>query len=84
LLDEPFAGSDSASADAMVTAVMSVADSGCGVILVDHNVDIVAILVDRIILLNHGVVVFDGDPDACLQSDEMREVYFGGVSAHDT
>ncbi len=79
LLDEPFAGGDVAGVAGISAAIRHIADSGCGVILVDHNVDIVARLVDRIVLLNFGAVVFDGDPAECLASAEMQDVYFGAA-----
>lgn len=77
LLDEPFAGADSIGIAAISEAVRTVRGEGCGIILVDHNVDIVASLVDRIMLLRSGAVVFDGDPAECLASPEMQDVYFG-------
>ena len=77
LLDEPFAGADSGGIAAISAAVRAVRAEGHGIILVDHNVDIVASLVDRIMLLRSGSVVFDGDPAECLASSEMQDVYFG-------
>ncbi|GAA3940520.1 ABC transporter ATP-binding protein [Actinomadura viridis] len=77
LLDEPFAGADATGVAAISEAVRAVRAQGHGIILVDHNVDIVASLVDRIMLLRSGTVVFDGDPAECLASPEMQDVYFG-------
>ena len=77
LLDEPFAGADSRVIDGIHDAIDAVRSRGCGVILVDHNVDLVAALVDRVMLLDQGRVVFDGDPTECLQSPQMQQVYFG-------
>jgi branched-chain amino acid transport system ATP-binding protein len=77
LLDEPFAGADANGVAGVSEAIRAVAARGHGVILVDHNVDLVASLVDRIMLLDRGRVVFDGDPGACLRSEEMQQVYFG-------
>jgi branched-chain amino acid transport system ATP-binding protein len=79
LLDEPFAGGDAGGVAGVSAAIRHIAASGCGVILVDHNVDIVARLVDRIVLLNFGVAVFDGSPAECLASVEMQDVYFGAA-----
>ena len=81
LLDEPFAGGDLKGVAAMTTAVGRVVERGCGVLLVDHNIDIVAQLVDRMVLMDQGAVVFDGTPAEALASDEMRHVYFGEHSA---
>ncbi len=77
LLDEPFAGSDARGVAGISEAIRTVKERGHAVILVDHNVDLVASLVDRIMLLDRGRVVFDGDPAACLASSEMQAVYFG-------
>jgi branched-chain amino acid transport system ATP-binding protein len=77
LLDEPFAGADADGVEGIVEALRTVQSRGHGVILVDHNVDLVASVVDRIMLLAEGRVRFDGDPVECLASDDMRAVYFG-------
>lgn len=77
LLDEPFAGSDGGGEAGIREAIADVRRRGHGVVLVDHNIDIVASLVHRIVLLADGAVVFDGDPAACMRSPEMRRVYFG-------
>lgn len=78
LLDEPFAGADSDGVSGIVEAINEVRRRQHGVILVDHNVDLIASLADRVLLLDQGRVVFDGPPEACLASAEMRAVYFGG------
>jgi branched-chain amino acid transport system ATP-binding protein len=77
LLDEPFAGSDAVTVEHVINALHDIRSAGCGVILVDHNVDLVARLVDRIVLMDQGRVVFEGSPETCLASKEMRSVYFG-------
>lgn len=77
LLDEPFAGSDARGVEGIAEVIRTVQRRGHGVILVDHNVDLVASLVDRIMLLDRGQVAFNGDPRECLASPEMQRVYFG-------
>jgi branched-chain amino acid transport system ATP-binding protein len=77
LLDEPFAGSDASGVAGIIEVVHTVQRRGHAVILVDHNVDLVARLVDRILLLDRGRSVFDGDPRECLSSPQMQQVYFG-------
>jgi branched-chain amino acid transport system ATP-binding protein len=81
LLDEPFAGGDVRGVEGMTHALERIVERGCGILVVDHNVDIVAALVHRIVLMDQGRVVFDGDPQECLRSPEMRQVYFGGEVA---
>jgi branched-chain amino acid transport system ATP-binding protein len=81
LLDEPFAGGDPRGVAGMTNALSRIVERGCGVLVVDHNVDIVAALVDRMVLMEQGRVVFDGPPQEALASPEMRLAYFG--AAHD-
>lgn len=83
LLDEPFAGADAQGIAGVIEAVRIVQRRGNGVILVDHNVDLVSALVDRVMLLNLGRVAFDGPPAECLASEEMQLVYFGTAGDDD-
>jgi branched-chain amino acid transport system ATP-binding protein len=83
LLDEPFAGSDAHGIAGISEVVRTVQRRGHGIILVDHNVDLVSMLVDRVMLLDRGHVAFDGDPHECVVSPEMQRVYFGVVEADD-
>ncbi|MFD4181130.1 ABC transporter ATP-binding protein [Rhodococcus sp. NPDC058514] len=77
LLDEPFAGADHNGIAAIAGAVRQIQQQGRGVVLVDHNVDLIAELATTVVLLNFGAVAFHGSPEECLASDAMREVYFG-------
>lgn len=77
LLDEPFAGADAHSIEGIIDAIHKVQSRGHGVVLVDHNVDLLTSLADRVVLLAQGKVVFEGTPEACLASEEMQQVYFG-------
>lgn len=77
LLDEPFAGADHTGIAAIAGAVRKIQAQGRGVVLVDHNVDLIAELATTIVLLDFGSVAFHGAPAECLASDAMREVYFG-------
>ncbi|WP_405102945.1 ABC transporter ATP-binding protein [Micromonospora sp. NBC_01412] len=81
LLDEPFAGSDAQGVAAVAKVIRKVQRRGHAVILVDHNMDLVARLVDRVLLLDRGRVAFDGDPQECLASPQMRQVYLGSTDA---
>lgn len=83
LLDEPFAGADPSGISGIIDAIRTVQHRGQAVILVDHNVDLIADLADRVMLLSQGTVVFDGEPAACVASKEMKQVYFGGEGSDD-
>jgi branched-chain amino acid transport system ATP-binding protein len=80
LLDEPFAGADPDGIERICAALRQVAADGFGVLVVDHNVDIIAALVNRLVLMNQGSVVFNGSAAEGMSSPQMREVYFGTAS----
>lgn len=77
LLDEPFAGADGASVNVILGAIRTARDAGCAVLLVDHNVDLVARASDRVALMHQGKIAVHGTPDECLASDVVRQVYLG-------
>lgn len=77
LCDEPFSGVDERGSQRISEAIHEVTQDGCSVILIDHNIDLVAGMVDRMVLMDHGRVSFDGDPRDCVKSPEMEEAYFG-------
>ncbi|WAX56337.1 ATP-binding cassette domain-containing protein [Jatrophihabitans cynanchi] len=81
LLDEPFAGADGSGVGGISEVIAILKRRDHGVILVDHNVDLVAGLADRVLLLDLGRVVFEGSPRDCMQSQEMQQVYFGTATA---
>ena len=77
LVDEPFSGVDERGSQRIADAIHEVAQGGCSVVLIDHNIDLVARIVDRMVLMAAGRVSFDGDPQDCVTSPEMEEAYFG-------
>lgn len=83
LLDEPFAGSDPDGIAAISHAIRQVRNSGRSVVLVDHNVDLIAEMSDAVVLLADGQVVFEGTPEACMRSKEMQAVYFGAATSEE-
>lgn len=62
ILDEPAAGLDPRGRDGILTKVKEMHRSGMTVILVSHNMEDVARLCDRLLVLNKGQLVADGSP----------------------
>jgi branched-chain amino acid transport system ATP-binding protein len=79
LLDEPFPGVDDEGLGAVLEALSFIGSRGTAVVLIDHNVDIVASAVDRIVLLADGEIVIDGDPSSCVKNPIFLERYIGVV-----
>ena len=77
LLDEPNAGVSSESVDDIIDLIADVSRDHA-VLLVEHNMDIVMNVSDRIVVLNRGRVIADGPPDEVRGDPTVQEAYLGG------
>lgn len=77
LLDEPFAGIDPIAVSAIQKIILSLKNSGLGILITDHNVRETLGICDRAYLLRAGEVVLDGTPHDILNSEVARESYLG-------
>jgi branched-chain amino acid transport system permease protein len=77
LLDEPAAGLASAEIDKLAECVRALADAGCAVIVVEHHLDFVRRLVDEVIVLDLGTVLWKGPPGELASADAVRTAYLG-------
>jgi len=77
LLDEPNAGVSSESVDEVRTLIEDVAEDHA-VLLVEHNMDIVMDVSERVVVLHQGAVIADGDPAAVRANPDVQSAYLGG------
>jgi sulfate-transporting ATPase len=81
-LDEPTAGLNEQERAAFVTALRRVVQTfGLGVILVEHNVDVVAEVCDDLLVLDFGSILAAGPTAEILRSDAVRSAYLGESGA---
>ena len=80
LLDEPMAGMGPEEAAAMVNLLRNL-KGGVTMLLVEHDMDAVFALADRITVLVYGRAIATGTPDAIRQNPEVRAAYLGEDSA---
>ena len=80
LLDEPMAGM-SAQESAAVTELLRQLKRRYTILLVEHDMDAVFSLADRITVLVYGRVMFSGTPDEIREHPEVRAVYLGEETA---
>jgi branched-chain amino acid transport system ATP-binding protein len=76
LLDEPMAGLSGGERQAAVERLRSL-PAGVTMVIVEHDLDAVFTLAGRITVLNNGVVIADGEPDAVRADARVQEVYLG-------
>lgn len=83
LLDEPTAGVSSDGIDVIMELIEDISTDHA-VLLVEHNMDVVMHVSDRIVVLNQGAIIADGPPDAIRGDERVQEAYLGGYDADET
>ena len=77
LLDEPFAGVDPISIVDIQHIIRYLSERGIGILITDHNVRDTLRICDRAYIVNEGVIIAKGTPEAVLNDETVREVYLG-------
>ncbi|MEV5072463.1 ABC transporter ATP-binding protein [Microbacterium sp. LMI12-1-1.1] len=77
LLDEPAGGLGADDIAGLGDVIARVAETGCAVLLVEHHVDFVMGLADRIVVLDFGRVIARGTPDEVRTDPRVEEAYLG-------
>ena len=81
LLDEPASGLDETEIERLGNLIQTVrSDSGCAVMLVEHNAGFVMAQTDRIVVLDRGRVLAQGSPTEIQNDRRVRDAYLGDLS----
>jgi ABC-type branched-subunit amino acid transport system ATPase component len=82
LLDEPSSGLDRDETVAFGQVVRRIVDErGCAVLLVEHDMSLVADVCSMIHVLDFGRLIFTGTYEELQRSPDVRTAYLGGASA---
>ena len=79
LLDEPAAGMNSDEVADLRQRILDLKKLGLTVLLVEHVMDLVMNVVDRIVVLNFGKKIAEGSPDSIQNNDDVQKAYLGGA-----
>ena len=77
LLDEPAAGVNPALLDLIIDRVAAIQARGITVLLIEHNMDMVARLCSRVVVMAEGRLLAEGTPAAVTADPAVREAYLG-------
>ncbi len=77
LLDEPAAGMNAPEREYLVDRIRRIRDAGVTVLLVEHDIELVMGLCDRVTVLDYGKRIADGEPDVVKADEAVIEAYLG-------
>jgi len=77
LLDEIAGGLTEAECQELVELIKEIKNSGVTIIWIEHIVHALVAVVSRLVVLNSGRKIVEGEPRAVMASDEVRQIYMG-------
>jgi ABC-type branched-subunit amino acid transport system ATPase component len=77
LLDEPAAGLDSDESAWLGERIRAIRSTGTALLLVDHDVNLVLSVCDHVYVLDFGVIIAEGPPDAIRADRAVADAYLG-------
>ena len=77
LLDEPASGLDRGSYERFIALLRDQIGRGITICIIEHNLDIVQGISDRIAFLDQGRLLAEGDPKSILSDPALAAIYFG-------
>jgi branched-chain amino acid transport system ATP-binding protein len=77
MIDEPAAGLNGAEVAALLRRIASLRERGVTIVLVEHNMDLVMSMADRILVMDHGEKLFEGLPREVQAHPDVIAAYLG-------
>ncbi len=81
LLDEPAAGVNPALLELIIDRILELNARGTAILLIEHNMDMVSRLCDRVVVMAAGRFLTEGPPAAVSRDRAVIDAYLGGSAA---
>ncbi len=80
LLDEPFAGVNPVLIEEICQHVHTLNNQGIAFIVIEHHLQALKSLAQRLIVMDRGIVLAQGDPQTVLDDPRVQVAYMGGIA----
>ncbi|HBP28948.1 MAG: branched-chain amino acid ABC transporter ATP-binding protein/permease [Advenella sp.] len=80
ILDEPAAGLRKHEKDVLATLLRQLKKAGLTILIVEHDMDFVMKLVDRLVVMNFGAKLIEGLPQQVRADRKVQDAYLGGAA----
>ncbi len=77
LMDEPLAGLGGSEVEELLPLIGGLAADGTTIVVIEHTMQAMVRLADRMLVLDHGQVIAAGRPDAAMRDERVIEAYLG-------
>jgi branched-chain amino acid transport system ATP-binding protein len=77
LLDEVMAGLNPTEVREIIPVINSIRESGVTIIIIEHIMEVIMSLCDRIVVIHHGEKIAEGTPKEIANNEEVIKAYFG-------
>ena len=77
LLDEPFGGLSPAEIGRTIDLIGTIRQRGLAIVCIEHVMRALTTIADRVMVMHHGAVFFEGTPAQMLADEKVIEVYLG-------
>ena len=77
ILDEPAGGMNDQETAALVDTIAAIRDRGITVLLIEHDMRLVMKICEKLVVLEHGTMIAQGEPEAVRRNPAVVEAYLG-------